>query len=99
MIKDKYLKQIHETVDRFSRGRDVKFFIYGSSLVKDRFGDVDIGVEGDVQGVNLGVLREAFEESTLPYFVDVVDFNGVSEEFRNNVKRQETLWLTPSRSN
>jgi len=46
MIKEKYLNQIRDTVNTFSRGRDARFFIYGSSLVKERFGDVDIGVEG-----------------------------------------------------
>jgi len=43
MTKEKYLSQIRDTVHKFSRGRDLKFFIYGSSLVKDRFDDVDIG--------------------------------------------------------
>lgn len=77
----------------------MKFFIYGSSLVKERFGDIDIGVEGEVDMRDIGALKEAFEESTLPYFVDVVNFNSVSEEFRENVRKQKIVWLTPSGSN
>ena len=99
MIKDKYLHQIRETVGRFSSGRDLKFCIYGSSLVKDRFGDVDIGLEGDVEEGDAGKLKELFDNSTLPYFVDVVDFNRVATGFRENVLRGNILWITPSHSN
>lgn len=99
MIKEKYLNQIRDTVHKFNRGKDLHFFIYGSSLVRERFGDVDIGVEGEVHGGAIGALKEEFEESTLPYFVDVVDFSKVSKEFRENVLQQKILWLTRSPSN
>lgn len=42
----------------------------------------------------MGVLAEAFEESTLPFRVDVIDWNAISESFRAVVDtRYEVLSL------
>jgi predicted nucleotidyltransferase len=94
MIKEKYLKKIAEIINQF-KGRNLKFFIFGSSLIKDHFGDVDIGVMGEVKDEDIYKLKEEFTESTFPYFVNIVNFNKVSESFRNNVFSNKILWITP----
>lgn len=93
MIKRKYLKKITDTIIRVYPKTDTKFFIYGSSLIKERFGDIDIGVLGDIQGGNINKLKEEFTNSTLPYFVDVVNFNKVSKSFKDNVLNNKILWI------
>ncbi len=40
MIKDKYLKQLTSNINKLYTGADVKFFIFGSSLRNERFGDI-----------------------------------------------------------
>ncbi|MEA2065399.1 MAG: hypothetical protein U9O66_03875 [Patescibacteria group bacterium] len=44
MIKEKYLKQIKQKVNKFNKNKNLKFFIYGSILTKNHFGDIDLGI-------------------------------------------------------
>ncbi len=93
MIKEKYFKKISANLNRFSKGKKVKIFIYGSSLRQDHFGDVDVGMMGEVNDKDIRGLKEEFENSTLPYFVEVVNFNNVSSKFKNNVFNNEILLI------
>jgi len=93
MIKDRYLKKITEQVDEFSKNRKVKFFVFGSSLKKEHFGDVDLGVEGEIGNSEIRKLKESFDSSTLPYFVDIINFNKVSDSFKKNVFNNKVLWI------
>lgn len=93
MIKDKYLKKISDYLNRFSKGKKIKIFIYGSSLRQEHFGDVDVGIIGEVNDRDIRELKEKFEDSTLPYFIEIVDFNNVSGKFKNNVFNNEILWI------
>lgn len=95
MIKEKYFKKIKEKVIQFNQGKDLKFFIFGSSLHKKHFGDLDLGVVGDVNNKELYKLKEDFENSTLPYFIDIVNFNKQEKDFKENVLNSKVLWLVP----
>ena len=94
MIKTKYLRQIKRKVERFNENNNLKFFIYGSSLTKDHFGDIDLGVIGEINHKTIAMLKDKFDNSTLPYSVDIVNFNKVSKEFKDNVFNNEVLWIT-----
>lgn len=93
MVKDKYLKQIQSVIEQFSKGKKVQVFLFGSSVRKERFGDCDIGVTGTVSAQELRKLKETFAESTLPYKVDVVNFNNVSDTFKKEVLQNPIVWL------
>jgi hypothetical protein len=57
--------------------------------------DLDIGVLpiGPLPADALARLREAFDESTIPYEVDVVDLSSVSPAFRERVLREGQQWV------
>ncbi|MBU1110930.1 hypothetical protein KKB83_04920 [Patescibacteria group bacterium] len=93
MIKDKYLEFITQKINQLTLGKDSEWFIFGSSLNKGHFGDIDLGFMGKINKNELTVLKEEFEESTFPYFIDIIDFNKASKEFRENVFDQNILWL------
>ena len=95
MIKRKYLKEITKTICRIQPNKNAQFFIYGSSLIKKLFGDVDLGIMGDVKKVDIIKLKEEFTNSTLPYFVDVVNFNTASKAFKENVFNKKIVWIKP----
>ena len=64
-------------------------FLFGSRASGKATGisDIDVAVlplEALPDGV-LSLIREALEESTIPYPVDVVDLSTVDEEFREKV--------------
>ncbi len=66
-------------------------FIFGSRATGEgqRFSDIDIGIEGkELSPVARIELEEAFEESDLPYNVDVVDFSIVRENFKTVAKQR-----------
>ena len=59
-----------------------------------KFSDVDLVIMGKdkVPGYILENVREAMEKSRVPYRVDVVDLNSLSQTFRENVLN-EVIWL------
>ena len=70
----------------------VKVWVFGSRAnwtTKDS-SDLDIALEGEnkLSHKLLGALKNAFEDSTLPYTVDVVDLHAVSRAFKQIVKQQ-----------
>ena len=72
----------------------VKVWVFGSRAnwtTKDS-SDLDIALEGEskLSHKMLGALKDAFEDSTLPYTVDVVDLNAVGHAFKQIVKEQRT---------
>ena len=68
-----------------------KAFIFGSWAIGDnrKFSDIDIGIESKrkLPLEIVGRLQEAFDESNLPYAVDVVDFSGTTKQFREVAKQ------------
>lgn len=71
-----------------------KVFIFGSAVEGDQFHDIDIGIEGLSDTSCVNHLQELFEESRLPYNVDVIDFDRVDENFKHSVMKEKILWLT-----
>ena len=72
---------------------DVKVWVFGSRAnwtTKDS-SDLDMALEGEnkLSHKLLGALKGAFEDSTLPYTVDVVDLHTVSHAFKQIVKEQK----------
>ena len=71
----------------------VKAWVFGSRAnwtTKDS-SDLDLALEseGKLTKELLGVLRDAFENSTLPYTVDVVDLSRIGDTFRQIVQSQK----------
>ena len=93
MIKEKYLKKIRTIIEEFV-GPNAEVLIFGSSLESDHFNDIDIGVVDPKMELSvLGQIKEAFEESDIPYKIDVVDFNKVDEDFKKVVFNNKIKWL------
>ena len=73
----------------------VNVWVFGSRAdwsTKDS-SDLDLALEGDnaLSHKLLGVLKDAFEDSALPYMVDVVDINRIGDSFRRIVESQRAL--------
>jgi hypothetical protein len=93
MIKKKYLIQLKNILKQHITGKNVKMFIYGSSIQRDEFRDIDIGIEGDFDEQKISLLKEQLQKSCLPYFVDVINFNKVSSNFKKAVFESKVLWI------
>lgn len=75
---------VREIVLRHSspdRNRPVVFGSRATGTAR-QYSDVDIGIAGEPLPLyELGLIREEFDESSLPYVVDIVNFADMSEEF------------------
>ena len=72
---------------------DVKVWVFGSraSWTTKDSSDLDLALEGEskLSLKVLGALNDAFENSPLPYTVDVVDLHRIGESFRRIVGSQK----------
>ncbi|MCK5295405.1 MAG: nucleotidyltransferase domain-containing protein [Alphaproteobacteria bacterium] len=79
--------------------KGVKVWVFGSRAKKTArtYSDLDIALEReDEKPVALDILvrlENAFEESLLPYKVDVIDLNNITSEFKKIVERDKTAFL------
>lgn len=64
-----------------------KVYAFGSRYKNNnrKFSDFDIAVDiGEKLSFELlNILQDAFEESDLPYRVDIIDYNNISDKFKS----------------
>ena len=73
-----------------------RVWLYGSRARGDagRCSDIDIAVwpQAPLPAGTLARLRDALEESTIPYHVDAIDLSTVDEVFRQKVLAEAVPW-------
>jgi len=86
MLDGKTKAEIKKIIYSFLDPKECQVFVFGSRTTgrARKFSDIDIGLKSAkaIPWWKLSAIEEAFEESDLPYTVDVVDFNLVSEKFK-----------------
>ncbi len=66
-------------------------FIFGSRATNtnQKYSDIDIGIEGGTLSPKTKIeLEEEFEESDLPYNIEIIDFSSVTESFKQVAKQR-----------
>lgn len=91
----KYKTVVSEVIKRFDPEGANRYFLFGSSVRNERFHDIDLAVVGNASArLKIVELRDRFYDSSLPYKVDVVDFDAASDEFRHYVTNNEPIvWI------
>lgn len=96
MMAEKYLLRLQEMVRKYFSKEETKVCIFGSSVDPERkhFYDVDVGFLGKVEEKKLWELEEELEESTFPFFVDLVNFETASKDFTEFVLQKTNVrWI------
>lgn len=87
MLDAQSLSEIKKIIFRFLDPKKNKVFIFGSRAIGNarKFSDIDIGIRSHkkISEELIEDIQDTFEESDLPYTVDVVDFSQVSDTFKN----------------
>ncbi len=91
-----YLNQIKDLVLSELKDDQMKIFVFGSRA-KGNYrpgSDVDIGFipQGRLNAGKISFLKEKIEDSNIPYKVDIVNFNEVSDEFRRQAMKNTIIW-------
>ncbi len=93
MLDKNTSQDLKKIIFQFLDPRKYKVFIFGSRAVggERKFSDIDIGIEGkhSLDNYMISQLKEAFEESNIPYTVDIVDFSDITDQFRNVVGKHK----------
>ena len=89
-LKDSYLQNIIHTLQEYKEIKEA--FIFGSRA-KGNYqdsSDIDIALKGDINLKLIAKLKAVFEESNIPYFVDIVSYEnaplGLKESIDKNSK-------------
>ena len=86
-LDKKYITFIKEKITKYLP--DCKIYLFGSRVkgTAKEYSDIDIAL--DSKNLNENILlkiQNEFENSTLPYEVDIADLNNISETFKNHIE-------------
>ena len=97
---DRALREVRAVVARVLGARDATVYLFGSfaSGTQRRTSDIDLAIESatPLPRTLLAKLRDALEESRVPYRVDVVDLAEANPEFCEHVRRTGRVWIEPA---
>ncbi len=99
-ISPDHLKVVQEIL-RENLPSGVAVWVFGSraSWATSDSSDLDLALEGDIDHDTILALEMAFEESSLPYTVDVVDLHHISDNFRRIVEAHKITFPMMEDSN
>lgn len=90
------LEEARRIVLKFLGSQRARLFLFGSRARGDarRASDIDVAVlpEAPLIAGTLARLREALEESDIPYRVDIVDLSTAGAAFRHKVLTEGIPW-------
>jgi len=90
-MNSKDLEIIQEIINKYIDPSQNKVFVFGSQATDTarRSSDLDIGIEGsELKPITYFDIKSAFEESDIPYIVDIVDFSKVTDNFQTIAKKK-----------
>ncbi len=88
-VTDRQMELIRAILARYVPHAEVRAFGSRADGTARRHSDLDIAIVGDtkIDFSTLNRLREAFEDSELPFRVDVLDWHAIAEDFRKVIDR------------
>ena len=71
-------------------------YLFGSRAAQtaQKTSDIDIAIDAGkiIQTIALSNIKEEVEESTIPFFVDIVDFHAVDNDMQNQITKYGVIW-------
>ena len=94
MKREEVLQQVKAVVETVTKQANVRIYLFGSwARGEERISsDIDLAIEGEDASEKVMEVREALEESDIPYRVDVVNLMEAAPELLANVRKEGILW-------
>ena len=92
--REEVLQQVRSVVESVAEQANVQVYLFGSwARGEERVtSDIDLAIEGEDASEMAMQVREALEESNIPYRVDVVNLMEASPALLANVRKEGILW-------
>ncbi len=92
-VRPDHLQIVQDILKKHVPERDVWAFGSRAKWLAKEYSDLDLCIVGKIplSFTTLGLLKEAFDESDLPWKVDVVDWATTSESFRTIIERDKVV--------
>ena len=83
-MEERHLKIVREILSPYP----YKFCVFGSRVrpTHNQYSDLDLCAMDDIPDVTKSCINEAFEESNLPFKVDIIEWNKISTDFQMLIK-------------
>ncbi len=91
-LEPEYIEFIKRTVA--SHLKHYKLYVFGSRVTgrAKQYSDIDLALDSEeLTGEVKSKLEFIFENSTMPYEVDIVDLRKISEKFKNIISKDLVL--------
>jgi len=100
-VPDRHLKTIKRILAEYTGDCEVRAFGSRGNGTAKKHSDLDLAIvgKGKIGRRVKMLLREAFEESDLPFRVDVIDYNTVSDAFRAIIEEKYEVIRRPAAGN
>jgi predicted nucleotidyltransferase len=84
-IEERHLKIVNSILSKYP----YQFYAFGSRVKGNAktFSDLDLCCKDEMTWVDLAHLNEEFEESSLPFRVDLVSWNRIDHNFRTWIEK------------
>lgn len=96
MIKKEYKDQLIALIKK--RLPTCTIYLYGSRARGDHShgSDIDLALDTKhkIDSQIIMHIKEDIEESIIPFFVDIIDLQAVTSEFKNKIVKDMILWTT-----
>jgi predicted nucleotidyltransferase len=95
---DHYKEQILKIIFQFLNKDQIDVILFGSMATEKQtqHSDIDIGIfsshTNSTFESSLARINEAFEESNIPYKIDLINLNSAKEEFKTVALKDKIIW-------
>ena len=93
---ENYLETAKDILLQRLKDQPIKAYLFGSRAKGNarRNSDIDIALSSNLSDLLwvLSQIREDFEESSIPYHVDVVDLNSFDDAIKQKILKDAILW-------
>lgn len=95
-LRPDHMEMVRSILRSYVPGREIRAYGSRAKWSAHDSSDLDLVVMSDsrIDAAVLGSLRDAFEESDLPFRVDVFDWNSLPESFHTEIKREHSVIVT-----
>ncbi|MEW5691854.1 MAG: nucleotidyltransferase domain-containing protein [Candidatus Hydrogenedentota bacterium] len=94
--ENKYIVDLKNIILNFLKDENVKVILLGSRARLNNYNNSDIDIcivpYNDFNQNKITLLREKLEDLSIPYKVEIINFNEVSEDFKREILKEHIIW-------